>query len=594
MIKRMIKLFLIMIFIICLLIIPASAIKENDRKISIDYKLLSKMYFETDSIAFFNWDTLYDQFNTRLNIYNINWLLTMQNELNIDLEAQSKEEIISFLDKINYDLLSQKNLFEILNIVKTEKMIFGQMKNDQVYLKRILELYDKDGLFLLESKTDNMTQKIIATNLSLQIFDLIGRIPEDLLQNIKTKNISLLEAEDYFNYQLENVKKNLFTGGLVIIDNLRIIDKYCQESMKPHIKSKLKWMNYWLTWLNNYIKSLNNLSIPATKGIISFKKIYDYIELDCNFEESYLYNISEQYIKKMLYKDLQLAYKALLLTKIYNKDISTNIRPIIDDHLKYWLYKTYPPSIFIRDVFYGLILSDNYSFNYDKDKILKYLDDYIENKELVIKDLYYISNIYKQLNQEYSEKIIELVSQTLTNNSDYTFPENIRNIYFSLELAKRYQINLLSDLNWNINKKNIEDQLVKVQSDIELYYILRTAKLLKMNINSELIRDAIFNLYNEDGFFVTDTVNKIENIYSTYRMLKLIKLYDITLEIEQLENISNYLESLKGDFGGYYMTRQEINYKDVVLNYRSNLTLKSFYCGLSSVEIINEFFFNQK
>ncbi len=111
-----------------------STIVENNKNIiSPEHELLSKMFFEVDSIGFFNWDTLYDNLNNNLNIYNVCWILAIYDVLDISIQDEYKEKLILFLDKIEDGLLDNKNLYDILRIAMLEKNIYGEIKNNKIF-----------------------------------------------------------------------------------------------------------------------------------------------------------------------------------------------------------------------------------------------------------------------------------------------------------------------------------------------------------------------------------------------------------------------------------------------------------------------------
>ncbi len=446
----------------------------------------------------------------------------------------------------------------------------------------------------MNNNKEEMFNKIIATNIALQVFNLMGYVPNNILQYIKQINLNLLNDDYYFNYEEENVKNNIYNGGLVIIDNLRIIDSFCEEDMKIHINQKTKWLRFWYSWLNSYLKDLDEITIPANMGIVLFDKISKYLDIEYEFVESYAENINEQHIKEMFFKDLQLGYDSILVCKIYNKEVFSNIETVLDSNIKYWFYETYPPSIFINDIFYGVVLSDKFSYKYDAKKIVDYISDYVENKKVSVLDLYYISSIYKKLNNnnfttKFEKIVIKTFGEVINNNDD------IRIIYYSLALDDTYNLNLSKNSNYvkNLNKEYIESQILNFNNEIELYYTLMVANLLKINVNHDLVYNSILNFYNENGYFVNNAIRNIDSIFSTFRMLELIDIYNIEFETTKFLKILNYIKNLKGELGGYYMTKKNMNYKNDMLNYKNNFTLQSFYYGVLADEIINKLINNR-
>ena len=140
-----------MIVFVCIILIFTSCNNLNTQNTIlnentefVERELLSKTYFEIDSIAFFNWDTLYDNLNNNFNIYNACWILDIYNILEINIQGSYKEKLILFIQNLKDNNLENKSLHDTLRIAMIEKNILGEIKDSKIYEKKILEFYDKN------------------------------------------------------------------------------------------------------------------------------------------------------------------------------------------------------------------------------------------------------------------------------------------------------------------------------------------------------------------------------------------------------------------------------------------------------------------
>ncbi|SHK58935.1 hypothetical protein [Paramaledivibacter caminithermalis] len=556
-----------------------------------DYTLLKEMHTENDKYTFFSFDTIYDIFNNNIHYYNVAWLFSMKDICDIDYPKELINAARLNIEQVNDIKLQDKNLFNILNMVQIEKKVFNEVKNKEYYINKLLERYISDeGLFYIKNRDEDQDSKIIATNIALQIFDYIGYLPEDLLYDIEHSMINLFLNDKNFTFKKEQLKKNVFDRGLIIIDNLRILDKYSIKDIKKDIYKRKKWILFWYEEFNNYINQENITNLIGNLGIINFYNIFSYLNINYKFNENFIKQYEDiDLIRKSFLSNPQATYQMLKIFKIYDKKISNEIVNIIEDNMEYVFYEN-QPSTNILNMYYGIKLSNILKFEYNKEKALAYIKNYLKVNGGSMIDIYYIYLIYNDMeckNFEYENLVKDALSNTLETMdlNDINFFDAYCVIYFNkiynFQLSNKYD-RLIERLNYGY----ITTKIKSINNEKDFYYIVLLADMLNIKIESELLTKSIFEFYDIEGCFVISKDNRVGNIYSTYRMLNLLDKFKIKISKEQKENIDSYLKRLKGINGGYFIMVDNSDDK-YIENYKTNFTIQSFYCGIYSSNILN-------
>ncbi|NFS29529.1 hypothetical protein FDF12_05095 [Clostridium botulinum] len=160
-------------------------------------------------------------------------------------------------------------------------------------------------------------------------------------------------------------------------------------------------------------------------------------------------------------------------------------------------------------------------------------------------------------------------------------------MYYLLYLCNIYnvKINKVETLNL-IENLDIDSLIKKATSDKEIYFLYNIAKILDKDFNSKACIEKINGFYNiEFNSYSNDTQNNIANIYSTYRMLSVLK----DLKVEDIninkDKINNFLDNVRGEKGGYF-----INYDDKLKDeerYKTNFTWQNLYYAYSINKILD-------
>ncbi|SHK16631.1 hypothetical protein [Paramaledivibacter caminithermalis] len=563
--------------------------KYQYSKSTINKELLNKMYYENDNSGFF-FSNITDQIiSNKINYYSISWLFNIGNVINVDFSDYSKEIIMNHFNNIdlrNIEINNRSDLHNLLNRINIEKNIYGSIKNKSYYITELLKHYVREeGLFYINNEFEELNSKIQITNIVLQIFDLLREMPKEVRTNtlIKLQELLIIDDNNFSNNQNE-FKKNLIDSGIVILDSLRILDKYTDENLKEDIKKRENWILFWGNELNKHMLKEDIDIITLNQSITTIDSIAKHIGLQLKFDRKYIEKLDFNFIKQMYLRDVQVVYNTLLTYHILGEDIPNKTVNFINSNLKYWIYEC-PPSLNVKELYFALKLAKKFDIQFNQEKIKYSLRKYINIDK--IENIYFLTLIYNELDSKSIEnkivinKINDLIKNFLENPKIST-----QDFYYLIELYKNFNLEStkFEEVINGIDSNLLEKDILNTNYDKEVYFLVKIAESLDIKIDTKLLCNKIEIFKSNKGIYFHDIDHKAQSIFSTFRMLEL-KLNQ-NLEIDRNEKINNaeFIHSLETPYGGYFITLPKNNSN--IENFDGNFSFESYYYGVMLAEML--------
>lgn len=511
----------------------------NSTIIEQNTNLIDKAYYEMQDSAFFTLDTLKDQTDNLINYYNTAWLIKLftlfeeniSNENKTIIENGSKH-ISKDINNIDINELYYRSI--IINYTK------DKYKNSEYLTEALLNKYNE-----IKSTDEFIKTSYIILNSYKNIKDYI-EIPDYIILDIKDKSMTLLKDSQICNLNKQDFQTNIFSGGIIVTVNLLM----CDELL--NIDHELYEKEYVLFWFNefcDFINSQNKDDLIIASGIDIFNNLTDLYNLSYknNSELNFHYN------NDIIFNDLQMFYQFEQAKKLFNETSVLNEELLYDT--KYWLFNTYPIVPNLREIYYGILLSDVSGYKYNKTKLTSFINKYTE-KSLQIDQCYYLAKVFD--NNSVSNNLINIIKPQINNLSFENFINlDSYNQYLILYLDKSYDLSFYSS---NMKKANsyVLEKYKKCDNEYDFYYMYKILNILNIKFDNNLILDYYNkNLLNKEN----------NNIYSIYRMLEILIINDSKLP----DKLTDIFVEYKIDQGGYYTTLDEKNL--------SAITLRSNYYG---------------
>lgn len=324
----------------------------------------------------------------------------------------------------------------------------------------------------------------------------------------------------------------------------------CDELLNiDHELYEKEYVSFWFNEFCDFINSQNKDDLIIASGIDIFNNLTDLYNLSYknNSELNFHYN------NDIIFNDLQMFYQFEQAKKIFNEDSVLNEELLYDT--KYWLFNTYPIVPNLREIYYGILLSDVSGYKYNKTKLTSFINKYTE-KSLQIDQCYYLAKVFdhnsvsNNLKNIIRPQINNLIFENFINLDSY-------NQYLILYLDKSYDLSFYSS---NMKEANsyLLEKYKNCDNEYDFYYMYKILNNLNIKFDNKLILDYYSkNLLNKEN----------NNIYSIYRMLEILIINDSKLP----DKLTDIFAEYKIDQGGYYTTLDEKNL--------SAITLRSNYYG---------------
>ena len=574
--KKRLSIFFVLLALIITLGLLINSIYASSH---MDKELLKELYYENEDDAFFFSNITDSLINNRINLYAVNWLVKINEITNINFSNRFKTYVKKYLSSnINQDFIinSKKDMHDIFIILTTMKEFNGEI-NDKSYYVRLIDTAIKENKWTYTDgdSYDELVEKTQILNIALQIFDILGEIPEDLKSNVLQVSKSIIDNPDYYNVDINNIKRNLIDFERIVMKSLMILDNYTNDNLIEVIQKKEVWVYKQVEILNEILSddSLGDFDLIILNDcIINIDSVFKYIGLTIELKHKYADNFTTDLIKEVFLTDPQIAFKIIKICKILNHRINESYIDFIYHNLDYWLFET-PPNSNLQELYYAICLANKYNVRYNIEKINHFIDKY-ENST-IIQDIYYRTLLKNKLSKQI--KINELSIQAIAGYT-HNFNSNcIEDNYYLLQLFHVLNLdsNYVHEVINELKQKDFNLLIKEAVTENDIFYITKIANLLNIPIDSIVLETELSKFEYLDGLYGIEHESDFSNIASTYRIIEMKLKYNIKIDEDKKIHIKKGLYNFKGTHGGYFYTKKESDNK----NY-TDLTFESFYYGV--------------
>ncbi len=574
--KKRLSIFFVLLALIITLGLLINSIYASSH---MDKELLKELYYENEDDAFFFSNITDSLINNRINLYAVNWLVKINEITNINFSNRFKTYVKKYLSSnINQDFIinSKKDMHDIFIILTTMKEFNGEI-NDKSYYVRLIDTAIKENKWTYTDgdSYDELVEKTQILNIALQIFDILGEIPEDLKSNVLQVSKSIIDNPDYYNVDINNIKRNLIDFEIIVMKSLMILDNYTNDNLIEVIQKKEVWVYKQVEILNEILSddSLGDFDLIILNDcIINIDSVFKYIGLTIELKHKYADNFTTDLIKEVFLTDPQIAFKIIKICKILNHRINESYIDFIYHNLDYWLFET-PPNSNLQELYYAICLANKYNVRYNIEKINHFIDKY-ENST-IIQDIYYRTLLKNKLSKQI--KINELSIQAIAGYT-HNFNSNcIEDNYYLLQLFHVLNLdsNYVHEVINELKQKDFNLLIKEAVTENDIFYITKIANLLNIPIDSIVLETELSKFEYLDGLYGIEHESDFSNIASTYRIIEMKLKYNIKIDEDKKIHIKKGLYNFKGTHGGYFYTKKESDNK----NY-TDLTFESFYYGV--------------
>ena len=563
--------------IICLLVITSILIStygcQSEKEIyeiksgvesalTLDEKILSNIYYENDEIAFFHGNNMEDIMKNIYDYYSIFWLISLDKTLNAGIIKEFKSllgNVIKSGDISNDEQYKYDGVFDIYLRAGIESVL-GLKENTETYINQLDKFYDSNkNLYAIEG--NSIEDYIRTTNIALRVCLELDYIPEYIYE-IRHMLYDLCTQNIYFNESDIDLKRDIISVGMIIIDNIRLFDLLTGSNSLNDLKHLNNWVAKLIIEYNSYTKSLNSYDPIVLQGGIIVRDINKYMNLSLQIED-----VPDINIKSYFVNDCQVVFQYITIKENLDMDsISKHIR----DNYKYHIYCN-KPAYNLRDVYYGIMIYELIGLPFSKDKILSFVNKYIQNEILGNDDVFHIVKIFEilEINDSIIKEFIDSydISKFYGNSNS---ENNYQLVYLSMKYNFEIPDNELVQI-VNLASKTIDE--TEIMSP--LYYSLLILNLKKYPIDVKKVLENISRFSRNDGYSAA-VESKPISMYSLFRV------YDIMNICESLNNdtkntLRKYAERLRAPYGGFFIF-DDGDIGD--LEYDENFSLQAYYYGL--------------
>lgn len=529
-----------------------------------DIELLNESYFESDSLAYFNSKNHYNTYAYDFNLYRL------ANYLRIcEVTGHVKSNTI-LLDNIPDFCTAHHASGEIMDL-EDNKLV------DIIYLEKLCQFdcYEAKEKQYLEKRFDAIISKdvrsdpetIMEMNQILTCFVLLGVIPE---LNQKAANdyfTNLIHDDEYFTLSDKEMDKNVFSGGMVILENCDLYNKII-GSQNVDISSRNEWFSYWVSVFEEYLQNESATLMIMNTGLSHITSISKTYGIDICID-SYERKLKKVNWKELLAIDPKIVYECLNILDAFGYDMPKLSTELIN--YTQFLYN-FTPEIILSEQYYGYLLSRILKYEINTPLFLETMEKYFLTRTSA-KDYYYFMRInYESDNTEtfkshYSKRYQDFINSSIETIKDV---ETVEDIFFILSICKEFNVldqnsikNIVAELNLQLDELSLEQ---------EVYWYSRILRLCGETHQDVFAKTKLF--YSQGGYMVTEEHAETVNLYSTYRMLN--------LELSTPSNNSNIvfskkdLSAYRGCDGGYFLQHNN----GIITDYRDNFTMQSWLYGI--------------
>lgn len=571
-----------MFFVLLVLIITLGLLINSIYASSnMDRELLKELYYENEDNAFFFSNITDSLISNRINLYAVNWLVKISEITNINFSNRFEIYVKKYLSSnISQDFVinSKKDMYDILIILTTMKE-FNDKINDKLYYVRLIDNAIKENKWTYtdDDSYEELVEKTQILNIALQIFDTLGEIPEDLKSNILQVSKSIIDNPDYYNVDINNVKRNLIDFEIIVMKSLMILDSYTNDNLIEVIKKKEFWIYKQVEVLNEMLSedSLGDFDLIILNDcIINIDSVFKYIGLTIELKDKYSNNFTADLIKETFLSDPQISFKLIKVCKILNHKMDESYINFIHHNLDYWLFEM-PPNSNLRELYYAICLANKYSLRYNVEKINHFIDRY-ENST-IIQDIYYRTLIKNKLSKQIkiSESSIQAIAEYIHNFNINRIEDKyyLLQLFYILNLDSQYVCDIINEL----KQKDFKLLIKEATTENDIFYITKIANLLGISIDSIFLETELSKFEYSDGLYSIEHGSNFSNIASTYRIIDMKLRYNIKIDKDKKIQIKEGLSNFKGSYGGYFYVKGEGDFSNK--NY-TDLTFESFYYGV--------------
>ncbi len=522
---------------------------------------LSKCYYESKDFAGFSSATM----TSTPNIYLIDWTLSIMKKFDFSNDAylgiKSCYESID-INKIQYEELEKLRLISSIN----KSLNISNYNKAETLILLMKHYNDDDSLFYWKDKNEDISNKLLATCIILQI---LGNLDINIGQRekIKLKLLDLYSKDEYFTYG--DIKSNLIDKGGCIIKSLILLGVKYNNS----IKNREDWITYYNDEVYDIV-SFDPFSLEILKELISLNNFFGkelpknpkFMEKLFKEKQSFeglgygnnSFNVDPHYIDVLLeissYNNFEFPFKVELFKYINDS--------IISKFVKFGDCK-----IAISDNYYGIVLANKFGFIYDKIKVFNFLNSWytknIEENSGInstdkLVDLYYLLLSYNefQVKIENDGEIIYSVNNFL-NNIEYTSESVLKDItYIKIGLDI---INMLNEKPSNNVKEKLKTLLNNISEDDKFYTNITVTDIYEINqyincnakakINTKILEN--LEKLKLDGGYKFRQINNNEyigepDIISTSKAIK-VKNNLIGITFEDKIQLNDFISNLKSN-----------------------------------------------
>ncbi|NBI27454.1 hypothetical protein [Chengkuizengella marina] len=546
--------------------------------------LLERSYYENENYAFF-YNNIYQMFKENLDLYKTAWLLKTKEILQTPFNQNDMHLIKNTYEAKKDTLSSYNSIYDTYLKVLIEQIIYDNFSNESInlHVQRLLnQLDDNSGLFYWESEKEGLEEKLTATALVLEVFQVLNTYPKELAKT-ENKLQELFMDNNNFTYDLNEAKMNLVSKGIPIILSLNYLEIPLNQLNNKVVEERQEWLQYWLQYFNSLSSTEINNVVVNNEIILNLQKASEYMSVDLQIDSKYLNNFEP--LSSTV--DFQMIYKMILANEII-KDNSANqaVKENVKNFTVDWIYEG-DIQFNLRDNYYGMVTAKKLNMPHNKNKILETLTRYHKDRVNSLEELYFFTLSVNELNS--LTKFIESIEELYTQLSNEHTEKDIQTTFYLTS------IDYLLNLDGSVDKKldiifNVEDisnRLNDHESEKELFYIINSAKNQNINLDIDQLSDAIQKYFSQQvgGYTVKNDVNAV-NLYSTFRMVRAKEIYQLPIYEEEQKQVLHFVNNLTGEKGGYFIQLPED--QSDVNNYSDLFTLEGFYYGVYLMQLLNE------
>ena len=198
--------------------------------------------------------------------YSIFWLISLDKTLNAGIIKEFKSllgNVIKSGDISNDEQYKYDGVFDIYLRAGIESVL-GLKENTETYINQLDKFYDSNkNLYAIEG--NSIEDYIRTTNIALRVCLELDYIPEYIYE-IRHMLYDLCTQNIYFNESDIDLKRDIISVGMIIIDNIRLFDLLTGSNSLNDLKHLNNWVAKLIIEYNSYTKSLNSYDPIVLQG----------------------------------------------------------------------------------------------------------------------------------------------------------------------------------------------------------------------------------------------------------------------------------------------------------------------------------------